>query len=133
YRQEERTGKLFSVFTFLGFFIAGLGLFGLASFTAEQRTKEIGIRKVLGASISKIVLLLALDFTKWILVASVVAWPMAYWVSKKWLEDFAYHIKVPFAAFFVSTLFALIIALVTVSYQTLKSAVSNPVDVLRHE
>jgi putative ABC transport system permease protein len=133
YRREERIGKLFAVFTFLGFFIACLGLFGLASFTSEQRTKEIGIRKVLGASVLKIAMLLTLDFTKWILVASLVAWPIAYWISRKWLEDFAYRIHFPFVAFLIATLVAFIIALLTVSYQALKAAVSNPVDVLRYE
>lgn len=133
YRSEERTGKLFAVFTFLGFFIACLGLFGLASFTSEQRTKEIGIRKVLGASVSKIAILLALDFTKWISIASSVAWPMAYWISKKWLEDFAYRINIPLAAFIIASLCAFFIALSTVSYQALKAAVSSPVKVLRHE
>jgi putative ABC transport system permease protein len=133
YRSEERTGKLFAVFTFLGFFIACLGLFGLASFTSQQRTKEIGIRKVLGASVSKIAMVLAMDFTKWIVVASFVAWPIAYWISKKWLEDFAYRINIPVAAFFIASLIAFFIALCTVSYQALKAAVSNPVDVLRYE
>lgn len=133
YRNEERTGKLFAVLTFLGFFIACLGLFGLASFTAEMRTKEIGIRKVLGASVSKIAMLLTMDFTKWILVASVVAWPLAFWISKKWLEDFAYRINIPFAAFIIATLIAFLVALVTVSHQALKAAISNPVEVLRHE
>lgn len=133
YRSEEKTGKLFAVFTFLGFFIAGLGLFGLASFTSEQRTKEIGIRKVLGASVSKIAMLMTLDFTKWILVASFVAWPIAFWVSKKWLEDFAYRINIPVATFIIASLIAFFIALITVSYQALKAAVSNPVDVLRYE
>ena len=133
YRSEERTGKLFAVFTFLGFFIAGLGLFGLASFTSEQRTKEIGIRKVLGASVSKIAMSMTLDFIKWILVASFVSWPFAFWVSKKWLEDFAYRIHIPVAAFIIASLIAFFIALSTVSYQALKAAVSNPVDVLRYE
>ncbi len=133
YRSEERTGKLFAVFSFLGFFIAGLGLFGLASFTSGQRTKEIGIRKVLGASVSNIALSMTLDFTKWILVASFVAWPVAFWVSKKWLEDFAYRIHIPISAFISASLIAFLIALSTVSYQSLRAAVSNPVDVLRHE
>jgi len=133
YQNEERTGKLFAVFTFLGFFIACLGLFGLASFTAEQRTKEIGIRKVLGASVSKIAMLLTLDFTKWILIASFVAWPVAYWISDKWLRNFAYRTDIPFVAFIVATLVTFIIALLTVSYQALKASLSNPVDVLRTE
>jgi putative ABC transport system permease protein len=133
YQDEEKTGKLFAVFTFLGFFIACLGLFGLASFTSEQRTKEIGIRKVLGASVTKIAMLLTLDFTQWILVASFVAWPIAYWASQKWLQDFAYRIDIPFAAFIGASLVAFIIALFTVSYQAIKASVSNPVDVLRNE
>lgn len=133
YQNEEKTGKLFAVFTFLGFFIACLGLFGLASFTSEQRTTEIGIRKVLGASIIKIAMLLTLDFTKWILVASFVAWPIAYWASKTWLQDFAYRTDIPFIAFIVATLITFIIALLTVSYQALKASLSNPVDVLRNE
>ena len=133
YQNEEKTGKLFAVFSFLGFFIACLGLFGLASFTSEQRTKEIGIRKVLGASIIKIAMLLTLDFTKWILVASLVAWPIAYWASKTWLQDFAYRTDIPFVVFIAATLITFIIALLTVSYQALKASLSNPVDVLRTE
>jgi putative ABC transport system permease protein len=133
YQNEEKTGKLFAIFTFLGFSIAYLGLFGLASFILEQRTKEIGIRKVLGATVPKIAMLLTMDFTRWILVASFVAWPIAYWASKKWLQDFAYRTEIPLVAFFAATLVTFIIAILTVSYQALKASVSDPVDVLRNE
>ena len=133
YQNEEKTGKLFAVFTFLGFLIACLGLFGLASFTSEQRTKEIGIRKVLGASVTKIAMLLTKDFTKWVIVASLVAWPMAYLATQKWLQNFAFQADINFSVFILATLTALIIALLTVSYQAMKAAVSNPVDVLRNE
>jgi putative ABC transport system permease protein len=133
YQSEEQMGELFTVFTFFGLIIACLGLFGLASFTAQQRTKEIGIRKVLGASVSKIALLLTKDISKWVLVASLFSWPIAYFASKKWLQNFAFQADLHFSIFILATLTTLIIALLTVSYQAMKAAMSNPVDVLRHE
>ncbi len=133
YRSEERLARIFSVFSFLGIFIACLGLFGLASFMAEQRTKEIGIRKVLGATVAKIVLMLSGEFTKWVLLANVIAWPLAYFAMGKWLQDFAYRIEIGFLPFIISSVLALMIALVTVSYQSIKAGRANPVDSLKYE
>ena len=133
YESERRIGKIFQYFTGLAILIACLGLFGLASFTAEQRTKEIGIRKILGAKVFGIVLLLSKDFAKWILVANIIAWPVAYFLTKKWLQGFAYRMNLGWEIFVVSAVLALAIAVVTVSYQALKAAMSNPVESLRYE
>ena len=133
YRAEERLSTIFSYFTLFAIFIACLGLFGLASFTAEQRTKEIGIRKVLGASVYGIVILLSKEFAKWVLIANIIAWPVAYYAMNKWLQDFAYRINMGVWIFILAGAFALIIALLTVSYQAVKVALSNPVEALRYE
>ena len=113
--------------------IACLGLFGLASFTAEQRTKEIGVRKVLGASVGSVVLLLSKDFVKLVAVAFVVAVPVAYFGAAWWLNDFAYRIDLSWAIFFIAGLAALGIAMITVSYQAIRAALANPVESLRYE
>ncbi|MFC2161130.1 ABC transporter permease [Acidobacteriota bacterium] len=133
YKRDERFGKIFTYFAGLGILIAALGLFGLASFMAEQRTKEIGIRKVLGASVGSILVLLSKEFTKWVFVAIVIAWPVAYFVMNKWLENFAYRIQIGVLIFIVSTCLALLVALVTVFYQAARAATANPVDSLRCE
>lgn len=133
YRSEQRMGQIFTSFTLMAIFISCLGLFGLASFTADQRTKEIGIRKVLGASVSNVVVLLSRDFTKWVILANVVAWPVAYLVMNKWLQNFAYRISLGVWMFILSGVIALIIALLTVSTKALKAAVANPADSLRYE
>jgi putative ABC transport system permease protein len=126
-------GQIFTSFTLMAIFISCLGLFGLASFTADQRTKEIGIRKVLGASVSNVVVLLSRDFTKWVILANVVAWPVAYLVMNKWLQNFAYRINLAIWMFILSGVIALIIAILTVSTKALKAAVANPADSLRYE
>ena len=133
YGSEERMGRLFSIFTILGIIIAGLGLFGLASFMAEQRTKEIGIRKVLGASVSGLILLISKDFTKWVLMANLIAWPVAYFFMNNWLQNFAYRTNLALWIFALSGVIALAIALLTVSYQAIKAALANPVEALRYE
>ena len=133
YRSEQRMGQIFISFTMMAIFISCLGLFGLASFTADQRTKEIGIRKVLGASVSNVVLLLSKDFTKWVILANVVAWPFAYLVMHKWLQNFAYRISLAVWIFILSGVIALIIAVFMVSTKALRAAVANPVDSLRYE
>ena len=133
YRSEERVGKLTASSTLLAIFIACLGLFGLASFTAEQRTKEIGIRKVLGASIPGIVSLLTREFTKWVVVANVFAWPVSYYVMQRWLQNFAYRINVGFLNFLLAAAMTLAVALFAVSYQAIKAALANPVEALRYE
>ena len=133
YRSEKQISQIINIFTVLGLFISCLGLFGLASFMAEQRTKEIGIRKVLGASVSQIITMLSRDFAKWVFLASLVAWPSAYIILQTWLGEFAYRVDLSIVVFFLATVFTLLVALLTVSYQALKSATSNPVEALRYE
>ena len=133
YRSEQRMGQIFVSFTLMAIFISCLGLFGLASFTADQRTKEIGIRKVLGASVSNVVVLLSRDFTKWVILANVVAWPVAYLIMNRWLQNFAYRISLAIWMFILSGVIALVISILTVSTKALKAAVANPVDSLRYE
>jgi putative ABC transport system permease protein len=133
YRNEQRMGEIVGYFTFLAIAISCLGLLGLASFMTEQRTKEIGIRKVLGAPVSRIILLLSADFTKWVLTANIIAWPLAYFAISRWLENFAYRTSLNMSIFIISGVLALATALLTVSYQTLKAALANPVESLRYE
>jgi putative ABC transport system permease protein len=133
YVNEKQTRQLFSIFSFLAIFIACLGLFGLASFIADQKTKEIGIRKVLGASVVKIVKNLNKSFLKWVLIANLVAWPIAWFAMNRWLENFAYRIGLSWWMFVLSAVLAVIIALITVSFQTVKAALKNPIESLRYE
>ena len=133
FRNMERTGHVLNSFAALAVIISCLGLLGLASFAAEERTKEIGIRKVLGSSASGIVLLLTKDFSKCILYATLIAWPIGYFVMNSWLSNFAYRTKIGFSILIFSSTLALIIALLTISYQSIKAALANPVDSLRYE
>ena len=133
FQAEEQIGRIFRVFTSLGIFIACLGLFGLASFIAEQRTKEIGIRKVLGASVSGIILLLTKEFVVWVGIGTLIAWPIAYFSMNQWLEDFAYRISPGWISFISAAALSLVIAIITVSYQSYRAAVSQPVDSLKYE
>ena len=133
YKSEIRLNIFFRLFTLIAIFISSLGLFGLASFTAERRTKEIGIRKVLGASVPSIVILISRGFTKWVLLANIIAWPAAYYFMNKWLQNFAYRIEPSVWIFILSALTALGIAVLTVSYQSIKAAMANPIDSLRYE
>jgi putative ABC transport system permease protein len=133
YRSDEQVGKIFGIFTVLGLFIACLGLLGLASFTTESRTKEIGIRKVLGASVPGIVIMLSKQFTKWVLLANIVAWPAAYYFMSEWLQNFAYRTNIHFMIFVLSGFLVLAVALLTVSFQSIRAATSNPADSLRYE
>ncbi len=133
YKAEQRIGSIAMVFALLAILISCLGLFGLASFMAEQRTKEIGIRKVLGANAGNIVGLLSKDFVKLVLIALVVATPLAIWAMNQWLQDFAYRIDVGWWVFVVAGLSAVLIAVLSVSYQAVRAALSNPVDSLRSE
>jgi putative ABC transport system permease protein len=133
YANEKQIRSLFSVFSFLAIFISCLGLFGLASFVADLKTKEIGVRKVLGASVSNIVFQLTKGFTKGIVLANIIAWPLAFFAMSKWLQQFAYRIKIGIWIFALSGILALAIALLTVSYHTFKAATANPVDSLRYE
>ena len=133
YHAEQRLGKTITYFTILAVLIACLGLFGVASFTAERKTKEIGIRKVLGASIPNILLLFSKEFTKWVLMANIIAWPVAYYVMDKWLQGFAYRTDIGLWIFGLSAWLTFIIALLTVSVQSVKAALMNPVDSLKYE
>ncbi len=133
YESEGKMRNIFLIFSILSIFVACLGLFGLASFTAEERTKEIGVRKVLGASVANILFLLAKEFTKWVLVANIIAWPVAYYMMNRWLQNFAYKETIGLWPFILSAILALIIALLTVSYQSIKAAFADPVDSLRYE
>jgi len=133
YEDEKTTKTLIQLFAILAILIACLGLFGLASFTAEQRTKEIGIRKVLGASVPGVVFLLSKEFSKWVLIANLVAWPVAYFLMKSWLHNFAYRTNLAMNIFILSGLLAFGIALLTVSFQSIKAALANPIKSLRYE
>jgi len=133
YTTERQARKIGGYFTLLALLISSLGLFGLAAFIAERRTKEIGIRKVVGASIKDVVFMLSRDFTKWVLLSNIIAWPVAYFVMKKLLERYAYRTHIGLEIFVLSGLAALLIALLTVSFQAIKAARANPADSLRYE
>jgi len=133
YRAEMDFKKIFFYITFIAIFIACLGLFGLSSFITEQRTKEIGIRKVLGASVSGIVGMLSRDFLKLIVIAAVIAFPLAWWAMHQWLQDFVYRISIGWWVFVAAAGISLLIALITVSSQAIKAAITNPVKSLRTE
>ncbi len=133
YSSEQRVGKIAISFSILAILIACLGLFGLAAFVAEQRTKEIGIRKVLGASVGNLIAMLSSDFLKLVLISAVVAFPLAWWAMHKWLESFAYRINIGWGVFVTAGLIAAGIALITVSFQAVKAALANPVKSLRTE
>lgn len=133
YRSEEQMHTLFKLFTLLAIFISCLGLFGLASFTTEQRTKEVGIRKVLGASVINVIVHLSKEFIFWVALANLVAWPAAYYFMNKWLQNFAYRTGLGIDVFFLSGLLGLTIALLTVGYQSVKAALANPIKALKYE
>jgi len=133
YKAEQRFGQVFMLFAALAILIACLGLLGLAAYAAERRTKEIGIRKVLGASVASVVSLLSKQFTKLVLMANVIAWPIAYFAINAWLQNFAYRIGIGWWMFALAGGIALIIALLTVSTQAIKAALTNPVEALRYE
>jgi ABC-type antimicrobial peptide transport system permease subunit len=133
YISEQRAGTLFNWFAGIAIFISCLGLFGLATYTAQVKTKEIGIRKVLGASVSSIVQLISKDFLKLVSVSILIAIPVAWWAMNKWLQDFAYRVGIEWWVFIVAGLVALLIALATISFQAIKAAIANPVKSLRSE
>jgi putative ABC transport system permease protein len=130
---DKKLGDIFSAFSILAILVACMGLFGLAAYTAEQKTKEIGIRKVLGASTFNIYLLLSRDFLKWVAVANILAWPVAYYAMHRWLQSFAFRASIGWEIFLLSASMALVISLLTVSYQSIRAALANPVDSLRYE
>jgi putative ABC transport system permease protein len=133
YASEQKLGQMLISFSGLAIFIACLGIFGLASYTAERRTKEIGIRKVLGASATRIMFLLSTGLTRLIILANLISWPIAYYAMYIWLQNFAYRIDINIWIFILSGIIALLIALLTVSYQTIKAATANPINSLRYE
>ena len=133
YQQDQKVGQLVGTFAGLAILVACLGLFGLAAYTAEQRTKEIGVRKVLGASVRGIVVLLSMEFAKLVLVANLIAWPVAYFAVGDWLQNFAYRVDLTWWVFALGGLLALVIALSTVAYQAIKAALANPIEALRYE
>ncbi len=133
YTDETRRGKLFSYFSFISIFISCLGLFGLASFATDQRKKEIGVRKVLGASTTSLFAMLSREFIKWIFLANCFAWPIAWYAMNNWLNTFAYRINIGIWIFVFSAVITILIALITISFQTIKAAIANPVGSLKYE
>ena len=133
YHNEARLSRIIGTFSALAIIIACLGLLGLASFTAEKRTKEIGIRKVLGASTGRLTSMLTIQFTRWVLAANVVAWPLSYFLMRNWLKGFAYRIDIGIHIFILSGLATLVVAVLTVGFQSIKAALTNPADTLRYE
>ena len=133
YVAEQKMQQLFFFFSYLAVFLSCLGLFGLVNFSTERRTKEIGVRKVLGASVISIVELLSKDFLKLVFIAFLIASPVAYWIMNKWLQDYAYRINISKWVFIITGILALLIAFVTISFQSIKAAIANPVKSLRTE
>ena len=133
YQKEIRMKRMFTVFSILAIFIAAMGLFGLAAFMTERKTREIGIRKAIGASITRIIAMLSFQFLKWVLLANLIAWPLVYFVLKSWLQNFAYHVDLHVGYFLLSTGIAIFVAQATVFYQAFTAARTNPVESLRYE
>lgn len=133
YQTEIQFGAVFGIFSLLAILIACTGLFALLSFTIRQRTREIGVRKILGASLRDVFQLLAKDFVRLVLIANLIAWPLGWWLMNNWLKDFAYRISIQWPVFFVAGCLALLIALVTICFQTVKAALANPIKSLRSE
>ena len=133
YKSERKVRSILGLFAVLAVFTAGLGLFGLASFIAERKTKEIGIRKVLGASIRSLILMQTREFAVWVLLANLVAWPAAYFAVGRWLQGFAYHVRPGVAPAVVAAVFSLAVALLAVGYKAFRSSLANPVDSLKYE
>ena len=133
YRSDQRWSRIVTSASILAILVACLGLFGLIALSVATRRKEIGIRKVLGASIFGIILMLTKEFTKWVFLACVIALPLAYYAMNQWLENFAYRTSISLGIFVVSALMAALISVFTISYQSIKAALSNPIDSLRYE
>jgi putative ABC transport system permease protein len=133
YIEDDRRQTILICAALATIFIACLGLFGLATYSAEQRIKEIGIRKVLGATVFNLASLLSKDFLKLVLIANGIAFPLAWWAANKWLQEYAYHIDVQWWVFAVAGIVALVIALITITFQAIKAAIANPVKSLRME
>ncbi len=133
YAAEARLGGILEIFVGLAVFLSCLGLFGLSAYVAAQKTKEIGIRKILGAKTSEIVVLLSKDFSRWVLLANLFAWPAAYYITEKWLQGFAYRVGLGVGPFILASVSAVAVALLTVSVQSIKAATASPADAIRHE
>jgi putative ABC transport system permease protein len=133
YAGERSMQNIFAVFSSLSVLISCLGLLGLVSFTAEEKTKEIGIRKTLGASMGSVLLLLSREFIKWIILANILAWPLAWFLMDKWLEDFAFKTDINWKIFVLTGLFTIAFGILTFIFQTAKAAAANPSDSLRYE
>ena len=133
YKADSQVSQIVGILAGLAIFISCLGLFGLASHSAERRVKEIGVRKVLGASVQNITLLLSGNFLKLVLIANLLAWPIAWFAMHKWLQDFAYRISIQWWIFLFAGIISILIAFFTVSFQSIKAAVANPVKSLRSE
>jgi putative ABC transport system permease protein len=133
YISEQQMGKLFNVFAILSVIVSGLGLFGLSAYAVQKRIKEIGVRKVLGASVTGIVSMLSKDFIKPVAIAAVIAFPTAWWIMNQWLQGFAYRVGINWWIFAVAGIITLVIAFVTISFQTIKAALANPIKSLRTE
>ena len=133
YSSEERTGQIFTSFSVIAVIIACLGLFGLVAFMIRQRVKEIGIRKVLGASTGSITTMLSAEFLKLIVIASLISFPITWYAMNKWLQDFAYRINIQWWVFVLAGCIALLVAAITISFQSIKAALANPVKSLRSE
>ena len=133
YKNDEKVEATINVFTVLIIIVATLGLFGLSSFTAEQKKKEIGVRKVLGATIPGLFVLMVREYARWVLLANVIAWPIAYYAMSLWLTNFAYRIDVPLLVFPLSGLAALLVAVIAVGYQSISAATTNPIESIKYE
>jgi putative ABC transport system permease protein len=133
YQNEEKSRRLFGIFSFLAVVISCLGLFALASFTTEQKTKEIGIRKILGSSVLDIVVMLSWKFTKWVILANIIALPVAWYVMDRWLQNFAYRTPTGIDTFLLASGIALLFSLLTVSFKVITAASANPIDSIRYE
>ncbi len=133
YRGEKAISKLLGSFAILAIFVACLGLFGLASFAAQQRTREIGVRKVLGATTSQLLMLLSREFVWLVVIANLIGWPVAWYFMNQWLDEFAFHVDMSWWMFPLAGIVALLIAILTTSFQAYSSATANPVKSLRHE
>jgi putative ABC transport system permease protein len=133
YNAEERTGSIFTSFSVIAVIIACLGLFGLAAFMIKQRVREIGIRKVLGASTGSITVMLSIEFLKLIIIAALISFPITWYAMNKWLQDFAYRTTIHWWVFLLAGIIALVVAAITISFQSIKAALANPVKSLRSE
>jgi putative ABC transport system permease protein len=133
YSNDIKMKNIFIIFSAFSVIVASLGLFGLSVFIASERTKEIGIRKALGATVGKVLLLFSKEFIIWIVIANIIAWPLAWIMMKTWLQNFAYKVEIGIWIFIISASTAMLIAIVTISYQSIKAAIANPIKALRYE